>query len=469
VLTRGLQGLAWLLLGSMLLTALHDASQAWDVGYYHLPFAGRLGGLLPASEYVFSGANSARYQGFPLLAELVQGLLWRVTGRPESVNLVAFASVPLLAWFARARLGVPWYLSILSLLAIPLVHTHATSAYVDLPGNAAASVLVLLAIEAWASTRAVDVRTSLLAAGAALVAANVKPMLQPIVLVALGALGVRIWQTCAAAERRRRLALLVLALPFIFATPLKNLVLHGNPYFPLKLTILGHPLPGTEEPYSSSPAWLEGWPRPARFLVSLLETGARPFDSTRRWTIDQWTPPDQPGYRIGGFFNAYVVVQLSLLARSVARDRSRAGRAGALGFGLLTAMTSVMPQSHELRYYMAWMMVLVLLNAWLGSRPDAVRGAPGPLALGAVALCALAVVLGVTRGVYAYPSGSSFEDLVRAKVDEHVIAGIGRDERVCVKRAPFDVLWAPVFHPERQYVLKEGEEAADCEGFRPLE
>lgn len=464
-----LRGLALALLASMLVTALHDASQAWDVGYYHLPFAGRLGGLLPAGEYVFSAANAARYQGFPLLGELLQGLLWRITGRPESVNLVAFACVPLVAWFARRRLGVPWHLSILSLLAIPLVLTHATSAYVDLPGNAAASVLVLLCIEACASARPVDTRTILLGALAALVAANMKPMLHPIVLVSLATLGIRIAQTCSPGEKRRLLALLVVALPFVFATPLKNLALHGNPYFPLRLTLLGHALPGTEDPYRSSPAWLAGWPRPLRFAFSVLEVGARPLSDPRRWTIDQWTPPDQPGYRTGGFFGAYVVVEIGLLGWRVVRDRGRAARAGALGFAALTVVTSVLPQSHELRYYLAWMMVLVLLNAWLASRPDASEGAPGPRALAGVAVCALAVVIGVTRGVYVYPSGTTFDELVRAKVDERLIGGIGNGERVCVSREPFDVIWAPVFHPERSYVLKEAEERADCEGFRLLE
>ncbi len=463
-----LQGLALLLLASMLVAALHDASQAWDVAYYHLPFAGRLGGLLPASEYLFSSANQARYEGFPLLAELAQGLLWRATGRPESVNLVAFASVPALAWFARRRLRVPWHLSVLSLLAIPLVQTHMTSGYVDLPGNAAASVLVLAVIEAWASERIVDVRTILVAAGAAFVAANMKPMLHPIVLGSLVALVIRLATNAPAPARWRLLALLVLALPFVFVTPLKNLVVHGNPYFPLRLAWFGHALPGSEAPYTSSPVWLEHWPGPLRFACSLLEVGARPFGDSRRWTIDQWMPPDATGYRMGGFFNAYVVFHLGVLVSRVARDRARTVRTGALGFLLLTALTAAMPQSHELRYYVSWMMILVLLNAWLASRPDAAPGVPGPQALGATAVMALGVVLGVTRGVYAYPSGSSFETLVRARVDERVIAGIGKEERVCVNREPFDVLWAPVFHPERRYVLKEAEEDADCEGFRRL-
>jgi hypothetical protein len=133
-----------------------------------------------------------------------------------------------------------------------------------------------------------------------------------------------------------------------------------------------------------------------------------------------------------------------------------------------------MPQSHELRYYMAWMMVLVLLNLWLAVRPKADARAsepsgPGLGLLTAIGVGALAIVLLVTRGVYAYPSGSSFEDLVRAKVDERLIAKVANGERVCVNREPFDVLWAPAFHHERTYVLKEAEEAADCKGFRPLE
>jgi hypothetical protein len=434
-----------------------------------LPFAGRLVGLLPETEYLFSSANAARFQGFPLLAELFQGILWRITGRPECTNLVAFASVPLLAWFAQHRLHVPWHLTTLSLFAIPLVLTHATSAYVDLPGNAAATVLVLLAIEAYSAERGVDVESTLLGIGAAFVAANTKPMLHPIVFASLAVLGVRIAQTCGARERRGFLTALAFALPFVFATPLKNVVLHGNPYFPLKLDWMGHTLAGSEEPYSSSPTWLAEWPRPLRFASSVLELGARPFGDPRRWTIDQWTPPDQPGYRMGGFFNGYAALEIGALVWRILRDRSRVVRRAAHGFVILTGLISVLPQSHELRYYMCWMIVLVVLNRWLATRPEAAAGAPGLAALQIVALCALGVVLLVTRGVYAYPAGSTFDELIRARVDERVIAGITRGERVCVHREPFDVLWAPLFHRERRYVLREAEDPSDCDGFRRLE
>lgn len=462
----GLAALAWGLLASMLVTALHDASQAWDVNYYHLPFAGRLVGLLPKTSYVFSAANEARYQGFGLFAELCQGLLWRATGRPESANLVAFVSVPLLAWFARAKLGVPAYLSVLSLLAIPLVHTHATSGYVDLPGNAAASVLVLVTLEAYASDRPIAGRSVGLALLAGAVAANIKPMLQPVVGLSLVFFGIRIARHARGEKTRRLLALLVLALPLVFATPLKNLWIHGNPFFPVRLSVLGHFLPGAEDPYASSPVWLEHMPRPVRFVCSLFELGLRPLSDPRRWSVDQWMPPDAAGYRMGGFFHAYVLAQGAVLVWRVVFERTRRVRVAAVGFALLTVLISFLPQSHELRYYMVWMIVLVLANLWLAcERTSAVT----PARLGGVAAVALALVLLVTKGVYAYPSGSRFADLVRRKVDERQIRSIAKDERVCVAKEPFDLLWAPVFHPEQTYVLKEAEVSAECDGYRQLE
>ena len=116
----------------MLVEALHDVSRAWDVWYYHLPFAARIAGIVPASQFAYDPLNQARFDGFPLLGEALQGLLWRITGRPESANLVAFSALPLFAWFAKKRLGVPMWATILALLAVPLVQIHATSCYVDL-------------------------------------------------------------------------------------------------------------------------------------------------------------------------------------------------------------------------------------------------------------------------------------------------------------------------------------------------
>ena len=458
------------LLGSIGAAAWHDVSRAWDVWYYHLPFAARLAGVVPAGEYVLHPNNQARFAGFPLLGEALQGALWRLTGRAEGANLVAFAAVPLLAWFLTRALRVPWHLGLLALLAIPLVHVHATSCYVDLPANAAASVVVLLAIRAHASRRPLRAPTLALAVLAAAIAANMKVMLGPIVLCGLGALGVELYRQGRSAPVRSKLgaaAVALAALGLVFATPLKNALLHGNPWYPIRVDVLGHLLPGTDTPYASWPPWLDSAPQPLRFVCSLAEIGIRPFSSTKRWTVDQWMP-DSAGNRMGGFFGAYVVVSLGLFVWLVLRERSRRGRVAAIGFAALTLLVAFMPQSHELRYYMCWMMVLVALNGWLACSAQAAAKltvTPAARVLVAVSLGALGVVLAVSQGGYVYPSGSSFRELVREQVSDAAVERIPERGQVCVAHEPWVILWAAAFHPPRHYVVHEAEQASDCAGY----
>ena len=475
---------ALLVLLPMLGAALHDMSRAWDVGYYHLPFAARLGGIVGRDEYVFHRMNQARYDGFPLLGELLQGLCWKLTGRPETVNVPAFLSVPAFAWFLKRRYEVPLRLGIVGLLAIPLVHVHATSAYVDLPANVAAAVCVLLAIEVWSKTAAPSHGAIGLAITAAAISANIKFQTHPILVVALFAIGVRVVvaQRQGVAEAKWQALALFLSLPIVFGTPLRNLWVFHNPFYPVELRFFGHVLPGADTPYSSSPAWLEAAPRPIRFVASLLELRIRPFSSRRRWTVDQWMDDDD-GSRVGGFFNAYVVALVVLLTiHVVRRSNERRVRAFGAGFAILTAVTSVLPQSHELRYYLVWMLVLVglalSLAEWGEAQPSIALGGRLPRMaslltsgrfVGCVALAALGVVLAVTRAGYAYPSGSTLAEIVVEEVGPQGVLGVGPGERVCTRREPWALLWAAPFHRPLRYVLKESQELGDCQGFRPLE
>jgi hypothetical protein len=265
------------------------------------------------------------------------------------------------------------------------------------------------------------------------------------------------------------IAVALLVLPLVLATPLKNAALHGNPYYPIRVSIAGHVLPGPERPYDGAPEWLASAPRPWRFVCSLLETRVRPMTSTRRWTVDQWMPEETGGNRMGGFFHAYVLLHLAALGIRVARDRARPVRVAAIGFLALTVLVAFMPQSHELRYYMCWMIALVALNLMLACREGAAAIFPGPTALGVASALALGVVLGVTRGGYAYPSGASFAELVRDRTDAASIAAIHDGEHVCVASAPWNVLWAAPFHEPRRYVVKEAERTADCGADRPID
>jgi hypothetical protein len=85
-------------------------------------------------------------------------------------------------------------------------------------------------------------------------------------------------------------------------------------------------------------------------------------------------------------------------------------------------------------------------------------------AVGMVSFAALVVVLAVTRGGYAYPSGSTAKELVAEAVDPAKLARVPEGGAVCVIDAPFDVLYASPFHPPRRYRVIEAEVPADCGG-----
>ena len=144
-------------------------------------------------------------------------------------------------------------------------------------------MLLLCAHRALAEREPPSVR---LLAGAAVLAAmttNMKFQLVPVVALASAVLLVR---AARGAERKKRLLVFAVALPIVFATPIKNVVRHGNPVWPVEVSVLGRSLPHAEEAYSSSPANLVDAPRPVRFLRSVVEIDNRPLASRRRWSVD---------------------------------------------------------------------------------------------------------------------------------------------------------------------------------------
>lgn len=449
---RALLAAAILLGLSITYAAWHDVSQAYDVWYYHLPFAGRLVGVLDAHSFTFSAENQARYEGFPLFAELLQGILWRVTGHVAATNLLAVAALFALPVFLRRYYGTPIGLSLIAFLAIPLVQIHATSSYIDLPANALVTMLILCVHRAWADRSVVTPKFLAGAAALAAAAANMKFQLVPIVGVSALALAVPVVRS----RDWRRIAILAVAAPIVLATPIKNLALHGNPVWPVELHVLGHDFPSVEEAYASSPERLEHSWRPTRFVHSVLELDNRPIDSHERWSIDQWTPPSAPGYRMGGYFGAYVAVNLLALAFGVFKRRTdRDVRVAGIVFAAVTVVAAFVPQSHELRYYMHWMLTLVALNLALWHREHR-----WPIA--ATAIVALAVVAWSTDYGYLYASGNTFSAFLKKRVDASVIDAAPPGARLCIEKPPFTMLYAPELHPGKAYTVQEKAADSDC-------
>ncbi len=443
--------------------AWHDLSQAYDSPYYHLPFAARLGGVVGPEAYVFSPVNDARYRGFPLLAELLQGLLFRVTGRPEAANLVAWASVPALAGYVSWRLRVPFGLAVFALLAVPLVQTHATSAYVDLPANVAATLLLLEGLALVGEKRPPSAAALVRALGFAAFAAHMRFQLVPTVALGLG--------LCALASLRRRgrrgrLLLLAAGAPLVFGKLLTNLVWLGNPVYPVELRVLGHALPFAETAYASSPDHLASASRGVRFVHSIFELSSPPLGDPSRWTVDQYAPPGSAAYRMGGFFGAYVALHLLLFVALAWRDRSGQARRRAAVFAALSVLVAQAPQSHELRYYMVWMLVLVSLN--LAEAGVYRRGEGRAVAglLSALVLASFGAVAWFTGGVWLAPSGSRLEEVIARRVDVSAVRSVEEEETVCLWRPPWTFFYAAPFHSPRRYRLVEGEVPEACGALR---
>lgn len=447
---------AAVLAGSLAATCWHDVSQGYDVWYYHLPFAARLVGLTSPATYALSAENLARYQGFPLLAELLQGLVWRATGHVTATSLVALGGLVGLAAFVRRAFRAPAAIAFLALLGIPLVQIHATAGYIDLPANACATMLLLVVLRALVRGR-IGARGLVVAALLAASTANMKFQLVPVVLVA--AVVLLFLALRDRAGRGTRLAILAIAFPLVFATPLKNAAIHGNPVWPVALHVSGRDLPHVEEAYAQSPPGLRDAPRFVRFVHSVLEIDNPPIGQ-HRWSLDQWAPAEDPACRMGGYFGAYVLVNLVALGIAVARRTRLALAAGGL-FAVVTVAAALVPQSHELRYYLHWMMLLVCLNVILWSRERLPR-----LATGLVGLAALGIVAWSTDGGYLYPSGTTFDRYVATRAEASVVEGAAKGERLCIARQPFTFLYAPLFHPGHDYAVQERAEESDCQGAR---
>lgn len=465
---------------SLVVAGWHDVSQGYDVWYYHLPFAARLVGIIDGSSYAFSADNVARFEGFPLLSELLQGVIWRVTGRVEATSLLSVGALLSLPVFLRRTFGVPAHLALIAFLGIPLVHIHATAGYIDLPANVCATLLLLLvhrAVVVGEATPRLLVRAGLLAVATA----NMKFQLVPVVGIASLVLAiialheVRSWPTLDAPRRaqvRRRAIVIAIAVPLVFATPIKNTIRHGNPVWPVELTVAGHVFPHVEKAYSQTPQHLADASRPMRFLRSVLEVDNRPIATQRRWSLDQWAPSSDPSSRMGGYFGAYVAVNVMALLGAVLRRRSRprGSREGLAALGLfagVTAIAALVPQSHELRYYMHWMLLLVSLNLVLWARESQAARA----AVASVAFAAFAVIVWSTEGAYLYPSGMTFEAYLAKRAEPAILDAIraaAPGERLCISREPFTFLYAPVFRAKKDYSVQEATKDSDCKGARKV-
>lgn len=441
----------------------------WDTLAYHWAFAARAGGLCGPECFAFPPGIEQRYEGFPLLFHTLQGLLWRVTGTPGLADLINIALVGALAAYLKWRFSVPLAWSWLAYLAIPEAQIEMTSSFLDLPLNAAVTIGLMVTLRLLVQPEA-DQRPDIAIGLAALaLAAGSKYQMVPIALAAWIVIIVLVARRPSMIGLHRAttavfalgIAGALLLLPKLAA----NWLVFGNPFYPLDVRYGPVRFPGPEDMAfaNSISDWWVARPAPLRWLASVMEWdafGGRPL----AWTIGNGdVPQSYASFRMGGYFVAYVLGALTLLTWG-ARHAARMRFPVALMI-VLSLMCAFLPSSHELRYYMFWMLALVSCVLIAGHSP-LFAGPRQPLQrqlTHCLAGIACASVILMTGGAYLSMEGPVLGDLLGETLA--VVAEVPEGGTLCIlNRNPRSFLYASVFHPPRRYQTKSlwSDEEANC-------
>src|SRR5882724_9366121 len=226
---------------------------AVDLGYdslaQHLPFAARRAHILIGWQFqrwpAVINPLTGYYDGFPVLADLIKGYAWRLTGWSEIVNLLGLAS--LLAFFAYVRfvwrLGLAWV--VIGALAVPAIQTAAYGNYVDLSASAAFAIMLLSLCDLYVRPeRFTRAGPWLILFFSAFVAAHIRLQTSVLVCLAMPFVLPPIWRLMGERLRDWRLhlklgALLVAAALAIGGNLIKNAIRFHNPLYPFYVNMLG--------------------------------------------------------------------------------------------------------------------------------------------------------------------------------------------------------------------------------------
>ena len=455
------------ILFSIFQISFFDGNYGGDAYMYHLPFAARIWGIISPEQYTFESYLEHRLKGFPLLANFLQGLFWKIFQRPEATNLLAFFSLITIISYLKFYLKIPFYLATLSLLAVPMVHMHAARSYIDLPGNVCVSILILTTYLLYVNKISLNNKTFLLIIASAAGAAHIKFQLIPVVCLILLTVLPQVILKYGQTENEKinspraikSFLLCLLASLLIFATPIKNIIVYQNPFYPVKVEIAGIVLNHNEAAPNFMHENIRKLPPHLRWGRSVLEINA--FDDRRPWP---WTLAmdfiswDEERFGIGGYFGGYVLVNLCLFIYLCIRNFNAQAKVAMILMLIMTALTPLMPQAYELRYYMYWMIVFVSLNCYLLCHnldllPDKRILKPQYFAL--VAAAFMFIFMEKTNYFFSKPSFSPLSDYIEPNVSQEVLAKIEDGESVClVGKGPHTFFYSSYFHPPRNYSLQ---------------
>jgi hypothetical protein len=327
----------------------------WDTFAYHLPYAALRGGL--SIPYDMNEMMRPPFEGYPPLPHFIQGVLWRITGSVNATGVVNYLAFAGFLAYAHRVLRAPFWLVALISLTAPLVIIHASVSYVDLFGNAFLAVGVCSCLHLFLfpdeASRGVFVGGLAGLAGAAWS----KYLLVPVAASMFAILTLLALRRPRSTGTSRRNAAWLLAAAALIATApyAKNWVVYGNPFWPISVPIVGQHLPYTNDAigqgFLEQPVQAREVSQHERFLTSLFEIDQpTSYPSRPRWTIDQGGT--EVAFRMGGFWGTAACFYLIAVSALLMVCHGRRGAIAAVGALGLLGLVAVLPQSHQLRYYL---------------------------------------------------------------------------------------------------------------------
>lgn len=444
----------------------------FDSWYYHLPFSAHLWNIGSAREtLLLSPGVQELYAGFPLLAEFLQGGLWWLSGTISATTLPNSLGLALFVFAAVRITKADLPILTFGILSVPLVVIHSVSAYIDLFSALLICIQVIAASLIVDKPRPLGTRLArfadpaVLYVAAAAAAGNTK-FTALVISLAISAylLAFVAFQKGGASLARdvKLIATVGIATALSGLTCARNLWEYGNPFYPIALG----PFPGPKKEYQNYPLYTQavGWlGRPINWVLSITETDWIIRGVKVVYNIDLHAGDNADFYgpaRTGGYWGALVISSIivggALFARTAQRNPKALHQHKFLFscFLFLSVLTAFMPQSHELRYYLYWPLLLFLGLAVLVRTADLQRGSR-------LAICGLYFIffllseLSLRAPLRVFPIHSPEKDIAQLATSP-VVASARQNGGACLGRTyyPEEIKYSAIFHGGR-YVIEQ--------------
>ena len=461
--------------------SLNRFDTSYDTLAYHLPYAGLRSGIIKPAQFVLPAGLAERYRGFPPVVDLVQGGLWKLFGRPEAAELIATISVLIFGIYLRITYKLSIFWTVCLFLAVPILHTALNSAMTDLWTNTFFALHLFAAVQPGRSKKDGLVHTAISCIALA-IAVNSKEQFYivgalsySLILLEKAFHAFRTNPSVAGkASAFNEILVFVFAFPVIFYSPLRDLILFGNPIYPIGLKILGHKLPGAE---INSGWWgpnsLAHAPQPVRYFLSQLDleaTNLRP-DGYTIGQGDQPGPAGQPGDRMGGSLAVLLISAITCLIVGLMKIRSSARTPLIAGFLVLVTFIAFFPGSNELRYF-SFIEITIIVSALYILTISARQGDQSADTFLFCLKCLLlysAIYVGALNGFshFMWPKHAHVKNVISEFGARGQISEITKNSRVvCYARGDqLALLYAPVLNAnkiKKEYQFVVARNASEC-------